>query len=244
MLIVDRVSYSYQEKPVLQSISFHLEKGETVALMGPSGAGKTTLFKLIAGLLAPTQGTLFTYCQENSATVSYMMQDDLLLPWRTLLDNVLLGVELGKSSARSTQDEIAARKLLEKVGLKGYEHYLPSTLSGGMRQRAALARTLIQESPLLLLDEPFGALDIAHREQMYALIKEISGQRHQTLFLITHDCHDALMLADRLFLLHEGTLSHTWTIPQEVKKDPRQRAELHEQLRAQLLSQDFFKAIL
>lgn len=211
-----------------------LERGEIVAILGPSGAGKTTLFKLISGLLEPEAGTItIDGATDRRDLISYLMQEDLLLSWRSALDNVLLAAELGRNAAKP--DTARALELVNEVGLNGYEHARPSELSGGMRQRVALARALLQDKPILLLDEPFGALDVARRQQMYELVRKIHDKHSKTTLLITHDFRDALILADRILLLADGTIAEEWHVPRSVRTDPKELCEWQEQLRAKTI---------
>jgi len=196
MLTIQNLHFSYGSKKVIQGLSLALAPGEIVSLIGVSGSGKTTLFRLIAGSLKAEQGHINLRPQE----VSYMRQEDLLLPWRTVLDNLLLFSELGRK--KGERPRLEALSLLEQMGLKGCEGMFPETLSGGMRQRLSLARSLLQNRPFLLLDEPFGSLDVLMREELYKLIKE----KKKTTLLVTHDFRDALALSDRILVLVEGKI--------------------------------------
>ena len=209
MLKIEELSFSYAKSPILEGLSLHIPKNSITTIIGGSGSGKTTLFKLIAGLLKPQKGEITL-----TTPPSYMMQEDLLLPWRTTLENITLPTELGNSHKNNER----VNKLCNEVELTDHKNHYPHELSGGMRQRVALARTLIQERPLLLLDEPFGALDVALREQMYSLLLKIPNK---TILLITHDFRDALMLSDTIYLLSEGKLTKRWDIPNEARKDPK-----------------------
>lgn len=196
MLTIEDLHFSYDKKKILKGLFLTLTKGEIVSLVGISGSGKTTLFRLITDLLKPCCGKI-----DISTPLSYMREQDLLLPWRTVMQNLLLPYELGQKKVISKE---WALHILEKVGLKGYEGYFPSELSKGMRQRVSLARALLQNHPLLLLDEPFSALDVLIREELYMLLK--NDFRDKTILLITHDFRDALTLSDRILVLKEGTI--------------------------------------
>ncbi len=188
--------------PVLQGISLEVQEGEFVALIGPSGCGKSTLFNVLMGLVPADEGEIrlkgepVPHLQRRAA---YMIQKDLLLPWRTVLQNTLLYPEiLGHNLPRA---EARARELLQEVGLAGFEHAWPYTLSGGMRQRVALARTLMSGLPVLLLDEPFGALDALTRRRMQQLLLKLWQHYRPTILFVTHDVEEALLLADRVGVL-------------------------------------------
>ncbi len=187
---------------VIGSVSFDLGEGEIVSIVGPSGCGKTTLLNLICGLLPPTAGSVLWHGRELAGVpprVGYMLQKDLLLPWRTAVQNVTLGLEVKRVGGRERL--ATAHRLLDRLGLAGFADYYPSALSGGMRQRVALARTLASDPEVLLLDEPFSALDF----QTKILIERdtarlVRGER-RSLLLITHDVEEAVSLSDRVIVL-------------------------------------------
>ncbi len=212
MIEVEDLYFSYGEEPLLERVTFEVEKGEVVSLLGCSGSGKSTIFRLLVGLLKPKVGRV-----SLSGSFSYMMQEDLLLPWRSALDNVLLASELGKRR----RDEGRAKDLLSCVGLEGRERALPGELSMGMRKRVTLARALYVEAPILLLDEPFSALDLITKESMYALLKEIQKESGVTILLITHDFHDALYFCGRALVLRGGSISPSYRLdsPEESIKE-------------------------
>ncbi len=201
MLHVEDVHFAYGKKQILEGISFSVREGEIVALIGVSGSGKTTLFRLINGVIAPSSGRIQT---EDLST--YMRQEDLLLPWRNVLDNLLLFTELGKEKKDRALLKEEALILLKKVGLENHEKLYPKELSGGMRQRVALARSLLQNRPLMLLDEPFASLDVIMRDKLYGLLREIREQYRKTLVMVTHDFRDALAMADRILVLAKGKI--------------------------------------
>lgn len=183
--------------PVLRDVSLHIAPGETVALLGPSGCGKSTLLRLIAGLDTPTTGSVTVDGQLVSGVdtrCSIVFQEPRLLPWKTVGSNVRLGARGG-----AHQDEVDA--WLELVGLDGFASYLPKQISGGMAQRTALARALIGHPGVLLLDEPFAALDALTRLQMQDLLAQVTEVLGTTALLVTHDVDEALYLADRVIVL-------------------------------------------
>ncbi len=190
------------EVRTLRNISFELRKGEILALVGPSGCGKSTLFNIIAGLLTPSEGEVRVQgVRVEGATghVGYMLQKDLLLPWRSVLDNVELGLEVRGVDA--TQSKATALKLIESYGLKGFEHAKPATLSGGMRQRVAFMRTLAFDPEVILLDEPFSALDFQTRLLLQGEVLRIIRERGKSVILVTHDIGEAITMADRIIVM-------------------------------------------
>jgi NitT/TauT family transport system ATP-binding protein len=209
LLVVDKVSKRFQGSATrvqaVQSISFSLAEGEFVCLLGPSGSGKSTLLRIVGGLLAPDSGTV-SFCgelvTEPRADIGFVFQKNNLMPWRTVLQNVLLPVEVQQSKI-STTDRQLAHDLLALVGLAEFAAAYPSQLSGGMNQRVALARALIHRPQLLLMDEPFGALDALTRERLNVELLRIHQLQATTILMVTHDISEAVFLADRVLLLSE-----------------------------------------
>ncbi|MDW8395197.1 MAG: ABC transporter ATP-binding protein [Anaerolineae bacterium] len=199
LLTADRISHTYPNGvEALRGFSLRVQAGERVAVVGPSGCGKSTLLRALAGLLQPTEGQVLlkgSPVTEPTAAISLMFQDPALLPWRTVLQNVALPLEL---RAHRQHDGLEPRMLLKQVGLEGFEHIYPRALSGGMAQRVALARALITRPPLLLLDEPFGALDALTREGLTALLDQLVEQSGAALVIVTHSLAEAIFLADRV----------------------------------------------
>ncbi len=197
-LAFDAVSRQFGTRRVLDGLSLQVPAGQFVALIGPSGVGKSTLLRLVAGLDRADAGRITLHNTSGPPDVRIMFQEDRMMPWRSVLRNVTLG--LRGADAR-------ARELLAAVGLQGREYDYPVVLSGGQRQRVALARALIHEPDLLLLDEPFGALDAITRAAMQLLLADLLRQRPRTVLLVTHDVEEALLLADRVLLLgNEGVV--------------------------------------
>jgi len=187
---------------VIADISVSLAHGEIVSVVGPSGCGKSTLLNLMCGLTPKTQGEVLWNGEVPTGMpkrVGYMLQKDLLLPWRTALKNVSLGLELSDIPARERLER--SRKLLDTIGLAGFHDYYPSSLSGGMRQRVALARTLASEPEVLLLDEPFAALDFQTKLVLENDMARLVRSQHRSLLLITHDVEEAVSLADWVIVL-------------------------------------------
>ncbi|MYA59289.1 MAG: ABC transporter ATP-binding protein [Chloroflexi bacterium] len=185
----------------LRNVSLEVGRREFISLVGPSGCGKSTLLGLIAGLEEPTDGAIEIATEADGAPgqVAYMPQRDLLLPWRSLLDNATLGAEVGGGDRDAARQR--ARSLLPSFGLEGFADALPHTLSGGMRQRAALLRTVLLEREILLLDEPFGALDALTRAALQEWLLEIWERLESAVLFVTHDVEEALWLSDRVYVM-------------------------------------------
>jgi NitT/TauT family transport system ATP-binding protein len=193
----------------LQGTSMRVGKGEFVAVVGPSGCGKSTLMKVVTGLWPPTSGGVIVSGKEVDRPLSITgmaFQNPTLLPWRTTLDNVMLPLEIVEPHAsRLSRDrkayETKARDLLSLVGLAGFEDKFPWELSGGMQQRASICRALVHEPALLMLDEPFGALDMFTREELWLALQDLWLARKPTVILVTHDLREAVFLADRILVM-------------------------------------------
>src|ERR1700712_912211 len=205
-LVVEHVSKSYEldERivPVIGDLSLTLNEGEIVSIVGPSGCGKTTLLNTLCGLLAPDSGRISWYGQEiigQPQNVGYMLQKDLLLPWRTALGNVMLGLEIRGVAANEARDR--GHAMLDQLGLHGLADHYPSTRSGGVRRRVALARTLVNEPAVLLLDEPFASLDFQNKLLIESDTAKLVRKGGRSLLLITHDIEEAVSLADRVIVL-------------------------------------------
>lgn len=207
--------------PALENVSLQVRGGEFVAIVGPSGCGKSTLLRILGGLLLPTAGAVYLDGQPLSSPqrqVAYVFQNVNLLPWRTVLRNVLLPLEVAGTARAEALSR--AENALALVGLHGYTDLYPRELSGGMAQRVAIARALVAEPELLLLDEPFGALDALSREQMNLELLRIWRARQVTAVMVTHDLQEAIFLADRVLVMS----SRPGQIRAEVKVDlPRPR---------------------
>ncbi len=190
-----------QEVRALQPIDLHVQAQEFVALVGPSGCGKSTLLNLVAGLLQPSEGVV-TYdgkpVQGLNFRVGYMTQKDTLLPWRTAADNIGIALELRCRSVPKKEAQERIADIVELVGLRGFEKHYPAELSGGMKKRVALARTLIYEPETLLMDEPFGALDAQLKLIMLDQLQRITQDRRMTVLFVTHDLGEAIAVADRV----------------------------------------------
>jgi taurine transport system ATP-binding protein len=205
MLKVSHLSAGYQGHQVLRDISLQIDSGSLVVVLGPSGCGKTTLLNLIAGFTAPSSGEITHDGQPVTgpgADRGVVFQNEGLLPWRNVLDNVSFGLQL--AGVEQTRRRDIAQRMLRRVGLEGYEQHFIWQLSGGMRQRVGIARALAADPRLLLLDEPFGALDAFTREQMQELLLTIWRDTGKHILLITHDIEEAVLLASELLILSPG----------------------------------------
>ena len=189
-------------EPVLAGVDLTVQQGEFISIIGPSGCGKSTLLNILAGL-EPTDAGLVEVAEVPEGArlgrIGYMQQKDLLLPWRTVLDNTTLGLELQGVPRREARER--ALGLFDDFGLRGFEQQFPFALSGGMRQRAAFLRTVLLDQEVMLLDEPFGALDALTRVQMQEWLLALWSNLHQTIVLITHDVDEAILLSDRVYVL-------------------------------------------
>ncbi len=241
-LHLDNVSFSYYsalgEMSVLSGVSFDVEYGMFAALVGPSGCGKSTILSLIAGLLSPSSGSITFYSEDfNTPKVGYMLQHDHLLEWRTVYRNIMLGLEIGK---KKTPENLAfVDELLEKYKLSDTKNKKPSELSGGMRQRIALIRTLAIRPDLLLLDEPFSALDYQTRLRVSGDVRDIIKSEKKTALLVTHDISEAVSLADIVIVLTNSPSSVRDTIPIEFEKRGIERHDV----RNSKLFQEYFDRI-
>lgn len=204
------VTLSFQPgtPPELAGVSFHIKEGEIVSLVGPSGCGKSTLLRLICGVLAPEEGIIKVYGKKavpGWSGLGFVPQDPLLFPWRTVLANVRLPLEIN-AGGEIDEEELnrQARELLQLVNLNGVEDKYPHQLSGGMKQRAALARGLAADTRILLLDEPFAALDTITRIQLHLELLRIQSRTGNTVLLVTHDIFEAVFLSHRVVVMGEN----------------------------------------
>ncbi|CAH0352625.1 ABC transporter ATP-binding protein [Aquabacterium sp. CECT 9606] len=198
-----------QQQFAVEDVSLRIREGEFVAIVGPSGCGKSTFMKLTTGLKMPSRGSITIGGQPVTGPLKITgmaFQAPSLLPWRTTVDNVLLPLEIvepyrSSFRAKRTEYEAKARALLQSVGLGGYEDKFPWQLSGGMQQRASICRALIHEPKMLLLDEPFGALDAFTREELWCALRDLQAQRGFNVILVTHDLREAVFLADTVYVM-------------------------------------------
>jgi len=205
-----------RETHALESIDLAIRSGEFLAIVGPSGCGKSTLLRIVAGLVGASRGDVRvegTRVDRPQTNLGIVFQSPVLLDWRTALDNVLVQVELRSLDPKAYRDN--ALRLLDQIGLKDFADRYPYELSGGMRQRVAIARALIHDAPLLLMDEPFGALDALTREQMRLDLEALWLATHKTVMFITHSIDEAVLLADRVVVMspRPGRIERTIDIP-------------------------------
>ena len=244
MLSIDSITKHFGGAEVIADFSLSVPKNGFVTLIGPSGCGKSTLFDLLMGVVPMEQGTIHWNDRpiaDLSDLAAYMQQDDLLLPWLGLAENARLPADIKGESKTQSNQRVAG--LFEKLGLAGFENHLPSMVSGGMRQRCALARTLMFDRDMVLLDEPLSALDAITRRNLGRLLRLLQTDFGQTILMITHDIEEALSLADRLIVLTSPPMRvsarMTIDIPHPRKADdPRLLAIKHRVLK--MLEQEPF----
>ncbi|MGH3412048.1 MAG: ABC transporter ATP-binding protein [Marmoricola sp.] len=210
-LVIDGVTRCFDDALALDRVDLTLERGEFVSIVGPSGCGKSTLFNIISGLLRPSTGTVTLDGVDitgQTGHVGYMLQKDLLVPWRTVIGNIVLGAALTRGASR--RDRREAAELARRYGLGEFLHHYPHALSGGMRQRVALMRTLALRADMLLLDEPFGALDAQTRLDMQRWLLEVCHDLTATILFVTHDVDEAIFLSDRVAVMtgRPGSVRH------------------------------------
>jgi NitT/TauT family transport system ATP-binding protein len=226
-VIVEGLTAAYDQSngrlPVLEDVSFRVQESEFLCLVGPSGCGKSTLLKLIAGLQQPIAGDILLAgkaVDRPSRDVGFVFQEPTLMDWRTVRENVTLPLELNGSGKEKASRK--AQALIDLVGLTGFEEAYPAQLSGGMAQRVALARALVHDPQLLLLDEPFGALDALTRERMGRELLRIWQARRKTVILVTHSVPEAVFLADRVLVLGPRPATIVAEVPVDL---PRPRTQ-------------------
>ncbi len=215
--------------PVLRDLSLSIPEGGFVAVVGPSGCGKSTLTRLISGLMKPDAGEVWLHgeiVKSPRATVGMAFQNPVLLEWRSILKNVMLPLEIVPTKLSAKEQEERALKLLSLVGLEGFEDKRPSELSGGMRQRASLCRALVHQPEVLILDEPFGALDAFTREDLWMTMHNLKAEEPFTGVMITHDLRESIFLADQVIVLSDrpATAQYVMDVP---SSGPRVLDELY-----------------
>ena len=229
------------ETLALQSTSLDVAAGEFVSLVGPSGCGKSTILNMVAGLLSPTSGEVYyggAPIRGLNGSAGYMTQKDTLLPWRTAEENISVALELGCRAVPRAQIRERVADIMQLVGLRGFEKHYPAELSGGMRKRVGLARTLIYEPETLLMDEPFGALDAQLKLLMHDLLQRLTQQRRMTVLFVTHDLAEAIALCDRVVVMsaRPGRIRVTREVPLGRPRDvfkvrfAESFGQLHEEL--------------
>ncbi|EJR99224.1 MULTISPECIES: ABC transporter ATP-binding protein [Bacillus] len=198
------VSFHYDEKPIINELNTSIQDKEFVSIIGPSGCGKSTLFRLITGLEEASTGQI-ELTKTKSHPVGYMPQKDMLLPWRTIIENAALPLEC--QGVQKKEAQVKAKELLHKFGLQGYEKKYPKDLSGGMRQRVSFIRTLLTGGEILLLDEPFSALDALTKASLQEWLFEQWKEWEKTILFITHDVEEALFLSNRILVVENQPIA-------------------------------------
>lgn len=224
LIDIKGVTHAYSTKsgplPVLNNLNISVPEGGFTAVVGPSGCGKSTLTRLIAGLMKPDEGEVWLHGERVTSprsTVGMAFQNPVLLEWRTILDNVLLPLEIVSNKLSRKDREARAEELLALVGLEGFEGKRPSELSGGMRQRASLCRALVHKPEVLILDEPFGALDAFTREDLWQTMHALKAKEPFTGVLITHDLRESIFLADEVVVLSGRPATTQYILPVKLE---------------------------
>lgn len=241
-IVLNKVTHTYVSKAeanvAVENINLTIDEGEFISLVGPSGCGKSTILSCIAGLIKPTSGDILIdnkKIEKPSAKVGYMLQQDYLFEWQTILANVLIGLKVMRKT--SPESEKYANYLLHEMGLSEYKQHYPSQLSGGMRQRAALVRTLVSNPDILLLDEPFSALDYQTRLKLEDLVVETLQKHEKTAILVTHDIGEAIAMSDRIIILdrNPGRVKEVIEVPDNIRTSlpfyAREQSGYHELFR-------------
>jgi NitT/TauT family transport system ATP-binding protein len=235
-LNIEKVHHTYFTKTsattALSDVNMQIEEGEFISFLGPSGCGKTTLLSIIAGLISPTEGKVLLEQKtvtEGNRQIGYMLQQDYLFPWKTIEENILLGLKL--SNRLTDESREYCLHLLQTMGLGHVRTQAPKQLSGGMRQRVALVRTLATEPKLLLLDEPFSALDYQTKLKLEDLVSTTLKAFGKTAILVTHDIGEAIAMSDRVYLFaaNPGHIHKIFTIPEVLRNLTPFEARNHEQ---------------
>ncbi|MGC5324699.1 ABC transporter ATP-binding protein [Brevibacillus sp. SYSU BS000544] len=217
LLRFESVSKSFRGNLVLDNFSFSLNQGEVIALLGPSGCGKTTILNIAAGLIRQSGGTVSVHTEE----LGYVFQEPRLIPWKTILDNVLFALEKDEKKAKMEK----ARAVLQKVGLEHVSHFYPKQLSGGMKQRVSIARALVVDPKVILMDEPFSALDVSLKKELQQDVIRLIEEHGIGVLYVTHDPEEAARLADRV-LIFSKSCSSANEIPLPVNRSERDEADI------------------
>ncbi len=220
------VNHAYQTEkqslPVLRDLNISIPAGKFTAVVGPSGCGKSTLTRLVSGLMMPSEGIISLAGEQVKSprsSVGMAFQNPVLLEWRTIIQNVVLPLEIVKNDFTYNQRLKHAAKLLKMVGLEGFEHKRPSELSGGIRQRASLCRAIVHDPGILIMDEPFGALDAFTREDLWQLMRDLRTKQSFTSLLITHDLRESVFLADQVVVLSSRPATTQFVLDVDLPED-------------------------
>lgn len=234
-VVAKNISKTFYNLHTLDDVSIHVKENEFVVLLGPSGCGKSTLFHIIAGLTKPDRGEVFIDGENwtgRTGRVGYMQQKDLLLPSKNILANVAVPLLLKGISSKEAYP--MAKKYFKVFGLEGFENHYPGQLSGGMKQRAALLRTFLFAQDILLLDEPFASLDAINRRKMHLWLKDLRKEYNSSILYVTHDIDEALLLADRIYVLSARPAAVKSEINMENYPDEKDQLELKKKIIAML----------
>ena len=220
------VSHEYQTNqgllPVIKNLSISVKKGGFTAIVGPSGCGKSTITRLVSGLLKPSKGSIFISNEKvisPLSTVGMAFQNPVLLEWRNVINNIILPLEIVSKNLKYNFKRNRALELLKLVGLEDFELNLPSELSGGMKQRVSLCRSIVHKPEVLILDEPFAALDAFTREDLWNVMLKLKSEQDFTCILITHDLREAVYLADQVIVLSGRPATLQYTVQSDFKKN-------------------------
>ena len=236
---IEKVSHQYETKqgmlPVLKDLSLSIKRKGFTAIVGPSGCGKSTITRLVSGLIKPTQGSIFISNKKITSplsTVGMAFQNPVLLEWRNVIKNIILPLEIVSKNMTYNQKRSNALDLLKLVGLEEFENNLPSELSGGMKQRVSLCRSLVHSPEVLILDEPFAALDAFTKEDLWDVMHKLKKERDFTCILITHDLREAVYLADQVIVLSGRPAS----LQYDVKTNFNEEKILSDEVRNRIIS--------
>lgn len=212
ILVIENLSKSYENSKVIDGVSLKIKKGEFICIIGASGCGKTTLLNLIGGFIQSDSGSIVLKNHEvvrpSKDCVMIFQEFDQLFPWKTLKKNVEFPLENSRSKIPSAERSGMAQKYIQMMKLQGFENYYPLQLSGGMKQRTAIARALVTAPEVLLMDEPFGSLDAQTKAKLQKTLKEVWIETGTTIVFVTHDVREALLLGDRIVIMKKGGISH------------------------------------
>lgn len=195
-IVLKNVSKSFDEMEILRDINIEVKEGELVSILGPSGSGKSTIFNILTNLISSDNGEV-----EVSGELSYMYQKDMMVPWKKVIDNIGIPLIFKGDSKKNSREKV--KKHIDEFGLSGFEYKYPSQLSGGMKQRANFLKTYLTSNDIMLLDEPFGALDSMTRRKMQKWLLDLTKKMNSTILFITHDIEEAILLSNRIYVISE-----------------------------------------
>lgn len=195
-IVLKNISKSFDDMEILREINIEVKEGELVSILGPSGSGKSTIFNILTNLINSDRGEV-----EVNGDLSYMYQKDMMVPWKKVIDNIGIPLIFKGNSKKNAREEV--KKHIDEFGLNGFEYKYPSQLSGGMKQRANFLKTYLTSNDIMLLDEPFGALDSITRRKMQKWLLDLTKEINSTILLITHDIEEAILLSNRIYIISE-----------------------------------------